>query len=43
MKREYEIPSMEIEKIELEDVIARSGPGRPAASAAEEDELIEWE
>lgn len=41
MKKEYEIPLMEIEKLEIEDVIARSGPGRPATDEA--DELIEWE
>lgn len=28
MKKEYNVPRLEVEEFEIEDVITRSGPGR---------------
>lgn len=41
-KKEYFSPEVEIEKFEIEDVIARSGPGRPKRDDLldEEEELL---
>lgn len=39
MKKEYISPEMTIEDIEIEDVITRSGPGRPG-SMDDDDDLL---
>lgn len=39
VRREYSAPEMTIEEIEIEDVITRSGPGRPGMDE-DDDELI---
>ena len=41
VKKEYTAPEMTVEEIEIEDVITRSGPGRPGSlDEDEEDGLI---
>lgn len=37
VKKEYSSPEMTVEEIEIEDVITRSGPGRPGLDEDDED------
>lgn len=39
VKKKYTTPEMTIEEIEIEDVITRSGPGRPGADDDDEELL----